>query len=186
VCNLLWLQKWVVIYKSILEWKKVPSSDTWLVQRSLHFEMSEMWYIHLWVEAYAIVFWQIPTVVSIGERLDWGSMRVHAYAIDVEHMSTGRCFRFTYDHKFEFSWPAKHSSQLVQSKISLHNWESYWLIRQQANCDNNHIHFLLQPVITTLWRIWKDHNTAKFSLPGIWMDSPPFTVVSQSIVCLMA
>lgn len=29
----------------ILEWKRVPSSDTSLVQRSLHFVMSEMWYI---------------------------------------------------------------------------------------------------------------------------------------------
>jgi hypothetical protein len=29
----------------ILEWKRVPSSDASLVQRSLHFVMSEMWYI---------------------------------------------------------------------------------------------------------------------------------------------
>jgi hypothetical protein len=29
----------------ILEWKRVPSSDTSLVQRTLHFVMSEMWYI---------------------------------------------------------------------------------------------------------------------------------------------
>ncbi len=65
------------------------------------------------------------------------------------------CFRFTYDHKFELSWSAGHSSQLVQSKTSLCNWESYWLIHQQANCDNNHIHFLLQPVIAALWWIWK-------------------------------
>lgn len=63
--------------------------------------------------------------------------------------------QFTYDHKFELSWSAGHSSQLVQSKTSLCNWESYWLIHQQANCANNHIHFLLQPVIATLWRIWK-------------------------------